>query len=121
MDEIIQTGPLSTLNLGKELGVFLLDIPQRERTRAILRWFEHKVDTCERPPLVCFQIDFLFLPILNLDPLAMFRQAARRTKLSVLWPGEFTGKTLSYAVPNHKHYRAWEIQESSTAICRLAD
>lgn len=121
MDEVIQTKPLSILDIGRELGIFLLDVPQGERTRAIRHWFDQQVDTCERPPLVCCHIDFLFLPVLNLDPLTMFRQAARRTKLVVLWPGEFSGRTLSYAVPGHKHYRTWEILDSSTAICRLDD
>ena len=121
MDEVIRTKPLSVLDIGSKLGIFLLDISQGERTRAIRHWFDQQVDTCERPPLVCCHIDFLFLPVLNLDPLTMFRQAARRIKLVVLWPGEFSGKTLSYAVPGHKHYRTWEILDSSTAICRLDD
>jgi hypothetical protein len=121
MDEVIRTKPLSLLDIGWELSGFLLGIPQSERTRAIRHWFEKQVETCQQPPLVCFHIDFLFLPILILDPLAMFRQAARRIKLVVLWPGEFTEKTLSYAVPSHKHYRTWELIDSSIAICRLDD
>ena len=121
MDEVIQTKPLSILDIGKELGIFLLDVPQGERTRAIRHWFDQQVDTCERPPLGCCHIDFLFLPVWNLDPLTMFRQAARRIKLVVLWPGEFADRTLSYAVPGHKHYRTWEVLDSSTAICRLDD
>jgi hypothetical protein len=121
MDEIIRTKPLSLLNIGRDLGNFLLDVPQSERTRAIRHWFEKKVDTCDRPLLVCFNIDFLFLPVLNLDPLTMFRQAARRIKLVVVWPGDFTERTLSYAVPSHKHYRTWDVFDSSTAICRLDD
>ena len=121
MDEFIRTKPLSILDIGRELGIFLLDVSQGERTRAIRHWFDQQVDTCERPPLGCCHIDFLFLPVLNLDPLTMFRQAARRIKLVVLWPGEFAGRTLSYAVPGHQHYRTWEVFDSSTAICRLDD
>lgn len=121
MDEVIRTKPLTVLDIGRELGAFLLDIPQRERTSAIRHWFNQQVDTCDKPPLVCFHIDFLFLPALNLDPLTMFRQAARKIKLIVLWPGEFSARTLSYAVPSHKHYRTWEISDSSIAICRLDD
>jgi hypothetical protein len=121
LDEIIRKMPLSVLDLGKELGRVLLDVPQAERTRAIQRWFDQQIDKREPGPLICINIDFLFLPILNLDPLAIFRQAARRTKLFVLWPGEKFGKTLSYAVPDHHHYRTWEILDSSTQICRLHD
>jgi len=121
MDEIIHTKSLSVLDIGKELSVILLEIPQGERTRATLQWFEQQVDTCDQPPLICFHIDFLFLPTLNLDPLVMFHQAARKVKLVVLWPGEFVEGTLSYALPSHKHYRTWEVSDTSTAICRLDD
>ncbi len=121
LDDMIHARSLSVLDVGKELGKFLLDVPQAERTRAIRHWFEHQIDESEPGPLVCKHIDFLFLPIMDLDPFVMFRQASRRTKLFVLWPGEWSGKTLAYAVPGHNHYRTWEVLDSSTVICRLDD
>lgn len=120
-NEIMQTKHFPVLDIGKELSSYLLDVPHAERTRTVRRWFDQQIDLHEPGPLVCNHIDILFLPTLNLDPLAMFRQASRRTKLLVLWPGELSGKTLSYAVPIHSHYRAWDNQDPSIAIYHLDD
>jgi len=120
-NEIVHPGRCPGLDVGKELSSALLDVPLAERTRAARRWFEQQIDARAPGPLACTHIDILFLPALELDPLAMFCQAARRTKLVVLWPGDRAGNTLSYATPGHAHYHAWEIADPAIKIIRLDD
>lgn len=58
-------------------------------------------------PTICTDIDLLFEPTLQLDPLALLRQQSQRRPLAVCWPGTYTAGQLAYAVPTHAHYRAW--------------
>ncbi len=58
-------------------------------------------------PLWLTDISLLFEPSLALDPLALLQRLAERRNLIVLWPGTWDGHTLTYAVPEHAHYRTW--------------
>jgi len=109
------------MEIGRDLSVYLLDVQRGERTRAIQSWFEKKIKQLEPGPLLCAHIDLLFDPAFNLDPLNLFRRAARITKLVVLWPGGFSNGTLSYAVPEHSHYRTWRITDHNISVTCLDD
>jgi hypothetical protein len=57
--------------------------------------------------VLCTHIDLLFTPALQLDPLMLFRHLGKTAPLVVCWPGEYHDDVLSYAVPEHAHYRTW--------------
>ena len=57
--------------------------------------------------------DVLFEPSLQLDPLLLFKHASRLLPLVVTWAGTFERGRLSYAVPEHAHYRLWR----NTDLC----
>jgi len=59
------------------------------------------------PTILLTDISLLFDPCWQLDPLRVFRTLARYRPIVVAWPGEWDGNTLSYAVPEHEHYRTW--------------
>ena len=52
-------------------------------------------------------IDLLFEPSLQLDPLALIVHLSRVKPIVALWPGSYTNGVLSYAVPEHFHFRTW--------------
>lgn len=108
--ELEQSG-VPPLNIGRELSTRLLDVPRPRWAGSARDWFLASVAACASPPLLCTSPDLLFHPALDLDPLALFRQAARIHQLIVLWPGELSGNVLSYAVPEHHHYRTWQLSE----------
>jgi hypothetical protein len=69
---------------------------------------------CRSPgPVVCADIDLLCEPGLGLDPLRVLREGSRHTPIVVMWPGEYKDRVLSYAVPEHAHYRVWR----QTGLC----
>lgn len=92
--------------LGQELSNALLSVGNN-RTIAAMQWLETTLIDKAPGPIICTDIDLLFEPSLALDPLIVFRQIARHTKLVILWPGNYKDGVLSYAIPDHKHYRFW--------------
>ena len=119
-DEISKTN-ISMINLGQKLSEILLNIAKKDQPRAINQWFDVELNAFKPGPLVCTHIDLLFDPSFNLDPLNLFRRLSRTTQLIVLWPGDFSNRNLSYAVPEHHHYRTWRVDDPQISIQRLLD
>ncbi len=106
------------LNVGQAVAADILAIPFSQRTLAAQRTFAAAAAAHAPGPLLCVEIDLLFDPALSLDPLALLREASRQTALIVAWPGVWQGDVLSYAAPEHAHYRTWRSPE--VQICPLA-
>jgi hypothetical protein len=92
--------------LGQELSNALLS-EGVNRTMVARQWLEKTLISMTPGPVICMDIDLLFEPSLALDPLVIFQHIARHTKLVVLWPGNYKDGVLSYASPEHSHYRFW--------------
>jgi hypothetical protein len=99
---------VESISIGRELSEFLVKEAESDRTQATIKWLETTLREKTPGPIVCADIDLLFHPSLGLDPLVLFRRISRYTKLIVLWPGTYKDGVLSYAVPEHKHYRFWK-------------
>ena len=110
LEEILAEVPADwqVISLGKELSEFLVNSGEVDRSRAAKDWLVEELRRKSPGPVVCKDVDLLFHPSLSLDPLVLFRQASRFTKLVVLWAGSFSDGVLSYAVPEHSHYRHWK-------------
>jgi hypothetical protein len=96
------------VSIGKELSGYLISQEVTDYPRSIHEWLNGHLREKAPGPVICSDIDILFYPSFNLDPLTLFRQTSRHTRLVVLWPGEFKGGVLSYAQPEHQHYRYWK-------------
>lgn len=95
------------LAVGQALSSALLAEPPANRSRTASRWLAARLTELAPGPVVCSEIDLLFTPAWALDPLALFRNASRTTRLVVMWPGTYTGDVLAYATPQHGHFRTW--------------
>ena len=99
----------TVVELNLKLSELLLTIPMIDRSRVTEKWVTDYLASFKPGPVICSHSDLLFEPHLNIDPLALFRQAARITRLVVLWLGDFTENELYYAIPEHNHYRVWRM------------
>ncbi|MBI3973658.1 MAG: BREX-3 system P-loop-containing protein BrxF [Chloroflexi bacterium] len=95
------------LSVGQELSEALLQEQPSRYPTAASKWLTDRVSSLSPGPVQVTAIDLLFGPALDLDPLILFRQASRTTRLVILWPGTYLNGVLSYAVPEHGHYRTW--------------
>jgi hypothetical protein len=96
------------ISIGKELSSFLISQGVTDYTQTIHKWLDSYLRKRAPGPIVCTDIDILFYPPFNLDPLILFRQIGRHARLIVLWPGTYKDGVLTYAVPEHQHYRFWK-------------
>lgn len=110
-DEIQRLG-VPHLNISKELSTSLMSISASERSQFSQKWLIDALNSFQNGPVLCTYPDLLFDPSLEIDPLMLFRQAARKIKLIVLWPGEYSANTLCYAIPDHQHFRTWKVSDS---------
>ncbi len=110
-ESFLQSHPERYLAIGRGLSQALLDVPLQERTRAAREWLETTIKEKAPGPVFCADTDILFEPSLQLDPLAFFRQISRVAPVVVFWAGKYENGVLSYAVPEHGHYRVWRKPE----------
>ncbi len=108
----IQESGVSHLNISKGLSTSLMTVSASERSRFSQKWLIDTLATFQRGPVLCTCLDLLFDPSLKIDSLSLIRQAARIKQLIVLWPGEYSANILSYAVPEHHHFRSWKVTDS---------
>ena len=99
------------LPVGRELSAALLPEPPRQRPRRVQPWMMARMVALAPGPVVCTEIDLLFEPALELEPLVLLRRVSRVAKLVVAWPGSYADGALAYAVPEHVHYRTWSRPE----------
>jgi hypothetical protein len=110
-DAFLQSHPARYLAIGRGLSQALLEVPLQERTRAAREWLETAIREKAPGPVFCADTDILFEPSLQLDPLALFRHISRVVPMVVFWAGIYQNGVLTYAVPEHGHYRIWRKPE----------
>lgn len=94
------------LNVGLELGRRLAATPNNKRgfsTGELLREIADK----ERAdyPLLLDNLELLFEPSLQINPLDLVRRLAHSKRVVAVWPGELRGDRLVYADMSHPEHR----------------
>jgi hypothetical protein len=97
---------LTQLSLNKELSQILVSEPRQFYASKIIEWITTKSNGTEATVLFS-NIDILFEPSLEIDPLMLFKKICRHRQIVVLWPGEFSNNNLIYATPDHAHFKRW--------------
>ncbi len=106
----LETG-LFSINIGKELSTALIPTLYQQRGASAQSWLQQEISSSVNEPVFCENPHLLFDPSFNIDPLTLFRQVAHIKKIIVPWLGEYRSKRLSYAEPNHLHYKTWDLSE----------
>jgi hypothetical protein len=105
--EVLSTYGWPCLTIGRELSAALLSELVSDRSRAARLWVAGRFASLGPGPVLCTEIDLLFDPALQLDVVGLLANVSRACRLVVAWPGEWDVETLTYGVPEHRHYRAW--------------
>lgn len=94
------------LNVGLELGRRLAATPNNKRGFSVgelLREIADKERT--EDPLLLDNLELLFEPGLQINPLDLVRRLAHSKRVVAVWPGELRGDRLVYAEMSHPEHR----------------
>ena len=97
---------LEPLNVGLELGRRLAATPNNKRgfsAGELLREIADKERTEDR--LLLDNLELLFEPGLQINPLDLVRRLAHSKRVVAVWPGELRGDRLVYADMSHPEHR----------------
>ncbi|WP_417663479.1 BREX-3 system P-loop-containing protein BrxF [Pseudomonas sp.] len=97
---------IAPLNVGLELGRRLAVAPNNKRgfsAGELLREIAGKERT--GAPLLLDNLELLFEPSLQINPLDLVRRLAHSKRVVAVWPGEMRGDRLIYADMSHPEHR----------------
>jgi hypothetical protein len=102
--------------LNLELGKLLNEVPEKRRALKTPSFLDEIIDTYQEgeKPLILDNIELLFSPELELEPLSLLEDAGRRTMIIAAWPGTLQKGILSYAEPGYKEYKTYRDFDSFT-------
>ena len=101
---------IEPLNVGLELGRRLAATPNNKRgfsagellrEIALLEQFGERTEI----PLLLDNLELLFEPSLQINPLDLVRRLAHSKRVVAVWPGELRGDRLVYAEMSHPEHR----------------
>ena len=97
---------IEPLNVGLELGRCLAATPNNKRSFSageLLREIADKERT--EDPLLLDNLELLFEPSLQINPLDLVRRLAHSKRVVAVWPGELRNDRLVYADMSHPEHR----------------
>lgn len=97
---------IEPLNVGLELGRHLAATPNNKRCFSageLLREIADQKRT--EDPLLLDNLELLFEPSLQINPLDLVRRLAHSKRVVAVWPGELRGDRLVYADMSHPEHR----------------
>jgi len=95
--------PLLNVNLG--LSQALLEVSRSQRSLAAPRLLKEIVEARPGDTVLLDNIEILFAPDLQLDPLRALQQLSRNRTVVASWNGRAESGRLLYAEPSHSEYR----------------
>ena len=104
------------LNLNKQLGQQLLDIPRSDRPKEVGQMLIGLINASPSSEVMLTGIEILFDRSLAIDPVRLLASSAKTNTLLAVWPGDKTSSGLSYAVPSHPEYRTYKTSDLGDVI-----
>lgn len=96
------------LNVGAALGARLAALPQKQRPLEVVSELRDLGDEHAKGDLLVLDnLELLFDPSLQLDPLDVLKRHAHARRVVAVWPGQLRDGRLSYAELGHPEYREY--------------
>jgi hypothetical protein len=102
---------IEPLNIGMELGRRLAATPNKKRaflSSELLREIADREHTAD--PLLLDNLELLFEPSLQINPLELIKRLAHSKRVVAVWPGELRGAHLVYADMSHPEHRDYSLE-----------
>lgn len=100
------------MNVNLELTSRLLDLTRTQRVLQTPRILEDLVAERARDVGLLDNVEILFSPALQHDPLRLLQALSRHRTIIASWPGRIAGRRLTYADVGHPEHRQYEQPEA---------
>nr|ADY58759.1 hypothetical protein Plabr_1143 [Rubinisphaera brasiliensis DSM 5305] len=105
--EVAEEQSCPILNVNLEFSQRMLDLPRTRRAMKAGTIFKELVAENRGDLLILDNLEVLFDPILQLDPLRLLKSVSRNQSLVASWNGAWQNGALNYAEPDHPEYRLY--------------
>jgi hypothetical protein len=92
------------LNLNRHLSEKLQNIPKASYPLQVGEILNKWMEEYEEASFCLGDMEILFDKQLQQHPIRLLENISKRFKLIVCWPGQYDGKSLTYAIPAHPEY-----------------
>lgn len=99
------------LNVNLALSEKLIDIPRRQRSLEVRNIMQDLVGSQDCNVVMLDNIELLFDPSLQQDPLKCLQKLSRNKTVVTAWNGKLEDGQLTYAVPGHREYKEYDKPE----------
>jgi hypothetical protein len=110
LGELARSANLPVVNLNLALSRALLDVPRAQRRLAVPRLLGGIVESLTGEAVLLDNIEIVFAPELQLDPLKALQQLSRNRTIVAAWNGRAEGDRLLYAEPSHSEFRDYPVR-----------
>jgi hypothetical protein len=100
------------LNVNLQLCKAMLELTRTQRTRQVDRLFKALVGAVPAAVVLLDNIEVLFDPGLEVEPLRLLLNASRNQTLVAAWNGTYRAGTLTYAEPGHPEFAQYKQVEA---------
>ena len=105
--EIAESKSWPMINLNLALAEVLLELTTQQRALKLPRLLDTIAKDQDSEGLVFDNIELLFSPELQQDPLKLLQRLARNRTIIATWAGTCEGEKLTYAVQPHPEFRRY--------------
>ena len=100
------------VNVNLALSERLLPLAVRQRTLRVGRIVGDIVAEIDADPIMLDNIEMLFHPDLEQNPLQLLHSLSRKRTVVAAWRGRIQGRALIYASPDHPEFRRFDEPEA---------
>lgn len=110
IQEDLLNSSVRTINLSKELSRKLVSQSMKDRVKRLRMEVSDIAKECNESVWMS-NLDVLFEPSLENDPMILLKKVAKSQVLVAIWPGEITETSLVYSKPGKPDYQSYLLKE----------
>jgi hypothetical protein len=121
LEAVAQENGFPLLNINLELSKRMLEQTRSQRGRQVERLFKDVIASAQGDVVLLDNLEILFDPSLEVEPLRFLQVASRNRTLVATWNGHYRDGTLTYAEPSHPEYARFKPIEAILVTMDLSE
>ena len=111
LQEVAESTSSPVINVNLELSRRMLDLTRRQRALYLDKLLNEIVGNAQSDVILLDNIEILFDYELKQNPLHLLQKLSRNRTIVATWNGSIVDRYLTYAVPTHREYRRYPVDD----------